>query len=149
MNEYYIYFKFLGEYRIKIFVSENRHECERALLECEVLIAKMKTFAAELLSETYTEEKMKALGVIKNHIEMKKRSSQLNHTQLVSRLELIKSFGKEFEDQLAEYAELEETYKKKAWTLLKLKENNTIHDWRRFSWYFKQIIFTSYDLETC
>jgi hypothetical protein len=113
----------IGEVRLKFYINENRTQYENEILKCDLLLTKIKTVHNEILTDLYSPERVKALRIIQSQIQLDMSKNSEYYENVVKQLNAFKSFGKEFEEILSVYLELNKDLERKRWTLNKLKEN--------------------------
>lgn len=113
----------IGEVRLKFYINENRTQYENEILKCDLLLTKIKTVHNEILTDLYSPERVKALRIIQSQIQLDMSKNSEYYENVVKQLNAFKSFGKEFDEILSVYLELNKDLERKRWTLNKLKEN--------------------------
>jgi hypothetical protein len=113
----------IGEVRLKFYINENRTQYENEILKCDLLLMKIKTVHNEILTDLYSPERVKALRIIQSQIQLDMAKNSEYYANVVKQLNAFKSFGKEFDEILSVYLELNKDLERKRWTLNKLKEN--------------------------
>ena len=116
----------LNEYKLGFYEMENRVKCEHDILDCDSLLAKIKTVANEIQRDLYTPEKLNALGIIRNHINMETSNTVKQLEQKKLNVKTFKSLGKEFDTILATYMEIKKQLERKQYTVNKLKEDDML-----------------------
>lgn len=114
----------LKDFKIDFYSHKSEVECQKAVLSCDLLLTKIETVKNEMLFDLYSPDKLKALGVIKNHIKMETTISKDKLDQMKFTLNTFNSFGPEFESILKTYKDLKSKHESKQWTLNKLKEES-------------------------
>ncbi len=108
----------LNEFKLEMYASrKNRAECEMTILKYDMLEAKVKSVYNDLLTDIYSAEKIKALGIIKSHVSMDTNKTEESLDQAQMKLEAYKSFGAEFDRILKTFCELRSDLETKSWTL--------------------------------
>ena len=118
--------RMLDEYRSGFYAGENKERCEHKILECQVLLSKMKSTSAELYIDLYTEDKLKSLKLIHDQIEMKTRLEKEKLDKAVSSAAAYRALGPDFDNLLCVYNELLEILERKKYAVNKLKKDNII-----------------------
>lgn len=116
--------KVLKDFKIDFYAQKSEVECQKAILSCDLLLTKIETVKNEMLCDLYSTDKLKALGIIKNHIQMETMIAKDKLDQVKSTLNTFSSFGTEFDSILKTYLELKSLHESKQWTLNKLKEES-------------------------
>lgn len=113
----------LDDFKLTFYANKNALECEKEVLNCDLLFIKMKQVESELVNDLYSFEKTKALGVIRNQIDMDTRQTKARVDQAELSLNLFKSLGKDFDKILNEYTTLKTSLENKKIHLKQLKED--------------------------
>lgn len=116
----------LNNYRLGFYAEENKERCEHKILEFKTLLGKMLSSKTSILSDVYSEEKLKALKIISDQIDLKANMAKDKYERTSSLIKLYKSLGKDFEPILMTYKQLKEELERKNFTLNTLKKDNFI-----------------------
>lgn len=116
--------RILKDFKIDFYAHKSEIECQKAVLSCDLLLTKIETVKNEMLYDLYSPDKLKALGIIKDHIQMETAIAKDKLDQMKFTLNTFNSFGPEFETILKSYLDLKAKYESKQWTLNKLKEES-------------------------
>lgn len=114
----------LRDFKLKLYAErKNPAECEKALLNCELLVAKMFSVYYELFNDVYSSEKRKALAIIRSQIDMdtKKVRESLNKARVDS--EMFGAMGNDLDQLLRTYLTLKKELESKNYTLDHLKNS--------------------------
>ena len=114
----------LSSYRLDFYLKENQLTYENKLVECKTLLAKIRTVAGELLTDMYSPEKQAALGIVRNHLNLKTSLVKENLDRILESLNLFKSLGKEFEELVSTYKQTIEMRDRKLYSINKLNRKN-------------------------
>lgn len=114
----------LVNYRLGFYAQENKERCEKKILEFKVLLGKILSSKSSILSEVYSEDKLKALRVISDQIDMKSNVTREKLNRMTSLIASYNSLGKEFDPILAQYRQLKNELERKNFTLNTLKKDN-------------------------
>lgn len=132
----------LTNYRLGFYAQENKERCEKKILELKVLLGKILSSKSSILSEVYSEDKLKALRVISDQIDMKSNVTREKLNRMTSLIASYNSLGKEFDPILAQYKQLKNELERKNFTLNTLKKDNII--WASFVYLNYLFISTSF-----
>lgn len=116
----------LANYRLGFYAQENKERCEKKILEFKVLLGKILSSKSSILSEVYSEDKLRALRVISDQIDMKSNVTREKLDRMTSLIASYNSLGKEFDPILAQYKEMKVELERKNFTLNTLKKDNII-----------------------
>ncbi|CAF0834239.1 unnamed protein product [Brachionus calyciflorus] len=116
--------RILKDFRLDFYANKNEIECENSILNCDLLLTKIETVQNEMLHDLYSPDKLKALGIVKNHIQMETMVTKEKLEQTQYSLNMFKSFGNEFDSMLKTYLDLKAKHESKQWTLNKLKQDS-------------------------
>lgn len=116
----------LINYRLGFYAQENKERCEKKILEFKVLLGKILSSKSSILSEVYSEDKLRALRVISDQIDMKSNVTREKLDRMTSLIASYNSLGKEFDPILAQYKRLKVELERKNFTLNTLKKDNII-----------------------
>lgn len=116
----------LINYRLGFYAQENKERCEKKILEFKVLLGKILSSKSSILSEVYSEDKLRALRVISDQIDMKSNVTREKLDRMTSLIASYNSLGKEFDPILAQFKRLKVELERKNFTLNTLKKDNII-----------------------
>lgn len=110
----------LARFRLEFYAKENELTYEHMLVQFDTLCAKVRVVTAELMDELYSREKLNALGVIRNQIDLNTKIAKDKLGQLVELSESYKALGSEFEDLVKLYKQRKEQLARKQYSINKL-----------------------------
>lgn len=113
--------KILKEFKIDFYSKQDLIKCEHIIIESEAYLAKFESLVFEYTSDTYSNDKLKALAMIKQQIDSSKQRADYDFVQFSNSLEGYGCLGKEFQVLLKEYVDLKEILENKKWTLNEIK----------------------------
>jgi HAUS augmin-like complex subunit 4 len=116
----------LNNFRLGFYVQENKERCENKILEFKVLLGKILSSKASILSEVYSEDKLKALKIINDQLDIKSNITQERLNRMTSLINSYNSLGKEFDPVLEQYKQLRVELDRKNFTLNTLRKDNII-----------------------
>ena len=90
-------------------------------VQCDALLLKIKALHLEILCETYNKETSPALHTISKQLSANMEQTAADIQASKARLNRYESVGQDFNQLVAEYAQIKEAIKQKKWTLEKLK----------------------------
>ncbi|RNA09563.1 HAUS augmin-like complex subunit 4 [Brachionus plicatilis] len=96
----------LINFKLDFYAHMSEIQCQGAVLSCDLLLTKIEMIKNEMLHDFYSPEKLKALGIIKNHIQMETMLAKDNLNQTKFTLNTFNSFGSEFDSILKTYLDL-------------------------------------------
>lgn len=115
--------KMLADYKLNFYAHKNAIQCENDVHETELFLAKVELTADELTAELYSSDRLRALGVIRNHLdgEIEQTNEWCRRAQM--ELDAYKALGKELETLVAKYSSLKKDYEVKKQHLKMLKDD--------------------------
>ena len=116
----------LSSYRLDFYLKQNQIVYQSKLIECEALLAKIRTVAGEILTEMYSPDKQVALGIIHNHLSVNTSLAKGNLDRILESLSLFRSLGKEFEELVNSYKLAIEARERKIYSLKQIKKDKNI-----------------------
>ena len=116
--------RLLSDYKLGFYVNENKIKCENQIVKCETVLAKISIVTNEIISDLYAQEKLKALSIVKNQINLETKSTKEKYDLLKLSLDEFRTLGKEFDDILSTYVGLKDQLSGKKWTLDKLNQDD-------------------------
>jgi len=111
----------LKKFRLEFYTAENKERCEQKILQFKVLLGKILSSKSSILSDVYTEDKLKALRVISDQVDIKWSMTQEKYNRMTSLLGAYKSLDTELEPLLGTYKQIKADLEKKKFTLNTLK----------------------------
>lgn len=111
-------------FRLGFYAEENRERCENKILEFKILLGKILSSKSSIMAEIYSEEKLKALKIISDQVDIKSNFYKDKHERMISLINSYDGLGKEFEPILSLYKELKAELERKNFTLDTLKKEN-------------------------
>jgi len=114
----------LKKFRLEFYVGENRERCEQKILEFKVLLGKILSSKSSILGDVYAEEKLKALRVISDQVDMRLSMSQEKYDRMNSLLSSYRSLDSELEPILSTYKQMKVELERKNFTLNTLKSTS-------------------------
>lgn len=111
------------ECKLQFYAQKINTDCEFELASCRLLLTKIENEMGQLKVDVYADDKVKALGVIDQHLDMELRKSKEKMEKTADRLSLFKSIECDLKPILDVYVKLKADLDKKYWELNRLKEN--------------------------
>ena len=105
-------------------MAENRERCEQKILQFKVLLGKILSSKSCIHGDVYTEDKLSALRVISDQVDMRSSMSQEKYDRMSSLLGSYMSLGKELDPILSTYKQMKADLEKKKFTLNTLKKTS-------------------------
>lgn len=116
----------LNNFRLAFYAEENKERCEHKILTFEVLFGKIRFSLTDLLLEVYSADKLKALKIISDQIDLKASLTREKYDRNNFAISSYKSLGKEFEPILDSYKMLRAELERQNFTFNTLKKDINI-----------------------
>ena len=114
----------LNTFRLGFYTEENRERCKATFIEFNVLCGKILGTKASIKAEVYSKNKLDALKVISDQINMKYEVAMDKYEKAISLGDSYKTLGPEYEEVLRVYKKSNAELEQKKYMIQSIKKNH-------------------------
>ncbi|XP_050395830.1 HAUS augmin-like complex subunit 4 [Patella vulgata] len=115
--------KLIQDYRLQEQTESDRITSKWLKARCDTMSLKIRLIQLQVLCDTYSSETVKALGIIKKHVEETTDIAEKDLSRISQALTAYDSVGMGFENLVDEYSKLRSELENKRWAMTELQHS--------------------------